>query len=397
MANNTTNQDSALEVLKTKLLEGGDMVSSEETGFEEAIGEIRTSLTEAQEKAEAGIEAGFERQKIETVEVGARRRTSQLEARRGFATNTALFKQLDEQTEKSIRDLELRKTEALASGQTELATQLANLQLKEIEFKTTQRQQVFTNLLSLAGLGFEEERVGFEKERLGFEAERLGFERETIEIAREELTLQERQVSIAEARQKQEERIVVSDIALKFGLEISESDTLDTMIAKAQPFASAQQKMDMEKQKAELANIKASTQKMLEEGTAMDETTLNILAEAANISTAVLGSVKNPEDQARIILRAEELNKARSFETKELEEIAQREYNSETPFNEALLVVRGDPRITNKDEAERVVREIYDRPEIEGSFWERLKEEFIEKTKKFETKSLQKRLEELRK
>ena len=60
-------------------------------------------------------------------------------------------------------------------------------------------------------------------------------------------------------------------------------------------------------------------------------------------------------------------------------------------------MVRGDPRITNKDEAERVVREIYDRPEIEGSFWERLKEEFIEKTKKFETKSLQKRLEELRK
>ncbi len=149
-------KDSALEALKTKLLEGGGFVSSEETGFEEAISEITTGLKEAQEKTEAGIEAGFERQRIEATDIGARRKTSQLEARRGFATNTALMRQLDEQTEKSIRDLDLRKQEALSSGQMELAENLADLQLKEIEFKTTQRQQIFTNLVSLAGLELQE-------------------------------------------------------------------------------------------------------------------------------------------------------------------------------------------------------------------------------------------------
>jgi len=380
MADNTTTKDSALEVLKTKLLEGGDMVSSEETGFEEAIAGIKTGLTEAQAKAEAGIEAGFERQRIEAVEVGAQRKTSELEARRGFATNTALFRQLDEQTEKSIRDLELRKTEALAIGQTELATNLANLQLKEIEFRTQQRQQAFTNLMSLASLEFEQERVGFEKER--------------VDIAREGLTLEERQVSIAEARQKQEERVAISNIALNFGLKIDENDTLDTMIAKAQPFASDQQKLNMEKQRAELANIKADTQKMLREGQGLDEKTLNLLAEAANINPLIVGEIEGYENQARVILKQQELNKPRVFEKSELQSLLQIEFNTGKSFQEAMAIIAGDARITNKDEAEAVARELYNRPKDERNIFEKLKEEV---TKTFGTESLIKQLEEARK
>jgi len=353
----------ALETLQTELLKPGGIVSSEDTEFETAVAGIKTGLEEGQEKRAAGIEAGFERQKIGVAEAGARKKTSALEARRGFATNTALLRQLDEETEKSIRDLDLRKTEALAAGEVETANQLAQIQLQEIQFRSKQRQQGFQNLMSLAGLEFQQEQIGFEAKRLGFEENR-------IDIAREGLTLQERQVGIAEAAQKQAERTAISEVALQYGLEITEGETLETIVQKAQPFASDQQKVALEKQRAEIANIKANTQKAIQDGTGLSDANLDIIAEAAIINSAVLGTLKNPQDVAKVINKMTALNKPRDFGENELLEIAQLNLNSDIPFNQALAELASDSQITNKDEAERILREVYNKP-VQDSIFEK--------------------------
>lgn len=151
MANNNKKiTDTFSAELSKKLMSNLDIVSSEPSGFEEEIGKAVSGIEEARRVTETGIGASFERQRIEAEQAGEQRLTSAEESRRGFATNTAILKNIEQDTEKSLRDLDLREQEALASGRTEVASQLANLKIQQLQFRQQSRQQVFSNLLGLA-------------------------------------------------------------------------------------------------------------------------------------------------------------------------------------------------------------------------------------------------------
>ncbi|RLJ03647.1 MAG: hypothetical protein DRP08_03355 [Candidatus Aenigmatarchaeota archaeon] len=144
--------------LKEKLMKDLDIVSSEPTELEKTIQTRIKGLEEAKEKRAKGIEARFERLATEVREEGERRLTAAREARRGFATNIAFFRQIEEATEKSLRDLELRKQEALAAGEVEIAQQISNLQIQELAFKYRAKQDLFENALAAINLDVAQER-----------------------------------------------------------------------------------------------------------------------------------------------------------------------------------------------------------------------------------------------
>ncbi len=153
MANNNKKiTDTFSAELSKKLMSNLDIVSSEPSGFEEEIGKAVSGIEEARRVTETGIGASFERQRIEAEQAGEQRLTGAREARRGFATNTAILEKIEKDTEKSLRDLDLREQEALATGRTETATQIANLKIARIQFQEQAKQQAFSNMLGLGGL-----------------------------------------------------------------------------------------------------------------------------------------------------------------------------------------------------------------------------------------------------
>lgn len=119
---------------------------------------IMGKYEERRKKAETAGEAGKKLIKsrygeaITTEEEeGQRRLTAEKEARRGFATNTALFRQLENEGKKRVGDLERRRDDALAVQDITTADRLDNLIAQEDESMTTARTNYMNSLFALSG------------------------------------------------------------------------------------------------------------------------------------------------------------------------------------------------------------------------------------------------------
>lgn len=77
--------------------------------------------------------------------------TSAEESRRGFATNTALFSQMQDTGQKRIRDLEKQRDDYLLQNDQNNADQINQLIIGEQQAITTARQNYFTNQFDLLG------------------------------------------------------------------------------------------------------------------------------------------------------------------------------------------------------------------------------------------------------
>jgi len=135
------------------------------------VGDYKAQRGLVQEAAGAGRELVKSKYgtEIEEAQTKAQQeKTSFLESRRGFATNTAALRQLEESGEKRVRQLKKDEAELLALGKIEEASALSDLYLREQESITSARQQHISNLFGLsaemrAERGFEtpeQERAG---------------------------------------------------------------------------------------------------------------------------------------------------------------------------------------------------------------------------------------------
>ena len=107
----------------------------------------RETATEQADKAARQLIEGRAGEAIEeeTTE-GQRRLTAEKEARRGFATNTAMFRQMEDTNRKRVRDLERKRDDALAVQDIVQAETLNDLILKEETALTDARTQFINNL-----------------------------------------------------------------------------------------------------------------------------------------------------------------------------------------------------------------------------------------------------------
>jgi len=135
--------------LQTSLLERAGLTSSADTPIETFLQKAEAGITTAQEKTSAVIESKFNREIDFQREQFEQTRTTKLESRRGFATAKVGLEQLDDRTQKSLRDLEQRKQELLLTGEALAASNIADLQFKALEFQQQAEQQTFSNLLGL--------------------------------------------------------------------------------------------------------------------------------------------------------------------------------------------------------------------------------------------------------
>jgi len=178
----TQNNSALLNKLIEKAFSDSDIVSSATTGTEQAINDAKASTIAAQEAGASKIESQFD-SKIEDIEEsGAKSMTSAREAQRGFGTNMAALKQLQDSTDKQVKDYEEMKQEALLSNNTQYASQLSSLQLQALEYKQEAQQQSFSNMMQIIGLGVQ---VQSEERAANQFTQNLTLQRDQIESSKQ--------------------------------------------------------------------------------------------------------------------------------------------------------------------------------------------------------------------
>ena len=238
----SNSNDAFIQQLQEKLLGQASLISSSTTNLESKIQEAITGTKAAGEASTMALESAANREIAFQKEQYSQQRTSYVEAQRGFAQNVAALNAIDERTEKSVRDLEQRKQELILQGKSETASKIADLQMKALEFRQQAEQQTFSNLMNMSQFA------------LNIQAE----ERAAQQFS-ETLNLQK-----AQFQYDQQSRI--TEIALQYGLTVGPGETLSSIAAKAQPYASAEQKARLsqiqEKAKNEEVNMMVDSELM---------------------------------------------------------------------------------------------------------------------------------------
>lgn len=167
---------------------------------EESTKTIGATFAERRKKAEEAAAAG--RQLIESQAAGAieeekvageRKLTSEMEARRGFATNTAVIRQLEDTTAKRVRDLQKIKTELLLSNKAAEAATYDNLIEKEQTAVTDARKNYVDTLFKVSEFETGQRKLTLEEERA--QREQKAFETPIQKAEREAKTKEQENIS----------------------------------------------------------------------------------------------------------------------------------------------------------------------------------------------------------
>jgi hypothetical protein len=127
-------------------------ISSSQSEVDQYINQAIETQNKFRESVRTAAEQQFNRESDYTLQKLDAERTALLESGRGNAQQYYVMQLLEKETEKSLRDLESRKLEAIASGDAKAYEVISNLQLKQLELRQNARQKYFENLVSMAGM-----------------------------------------------------------------------------------------------------------------------------------------------------------------------------------------------------------------------------------------------------
>jgi hypothetical protein len=318
----SSNLDSLFEQLLSS-----EAVTSSTTGIEERIGEAMKGTEDARLATEARIGSEFSREKdFATAQLNAGRE-SQLDSRRGFATNRQGLKLLEESNIKYINDLESRKQEALLSNDANAASQIASLQMNALEFEQNAKQQVYSNLLGLTGIAQQEQANQFSQAN----------QQSQLKIAQD----QENRLSGAQTFAEQS---ALSSIALQYGITTQQGDTLEDVINRAQPFANAQQKAQLAKLQADVrytnTQIAAATEGINDSN--VSDADVEMFAQAARFNPVMLSQIQNIDALGKVF------NRINALEKEDAEIITLAGLSEGETLSETQNAIDDNPNITNK-------------------------------------------------
>lgn len=300
--------------LQEKLLGQSDLISSENTNLENKINEAISSVREGAKASTGAVESAYNREKGYAQERGATQFTRALEEQRGFATNTAALRQIQEDTNKELKDLEQRKQELILQGQAAAAGQISQLQLQAVQFRQQAQQQVFSNLLGMSNFGLQIQ--------------------------------QQRQQEIQFNRQQSfQESSAISNVALTYGLDVRPGDTLQSITTRAMPFASKKQQLELAQMQANINKINAEIAQARQGS--FDGISTSAIAAAARSNPALLGALasKNPQQALQV---QGEIDKMEQVDVQQT--IAEADKNG-YGMNKTIEAIQNDPLIMNKGEA----------------------------------------------
>lgn len=257
--------------LQTKLLSQSDIISSENTNLEN---KINASIASRQKSADLGgqaIASSYDRQIADATQKSNNLIDATRESQRGFATNTAQLRQLTEDTQKQLKDLEQRKQELIMTGQAQAASDISQLQFQAIQFHQQAQQQVFSNLLGMANFGLQQQQAKQSAQQIQFQQQQA-----------------------------------LSEIAQKYGVQVNPGESFEDFSNRAIQHmgANSPAALEIAKIRADInqSNAAAAASRAQVAGKdALSQLNIETLGAAYNAGALDLNLLKTPEQMANVI------------------------------------------------------------------------------------------------
>lgn len=169
--------------LEKRLLGSAEGISSSSSEIEKAITGAITSQEKSRIAGESRINNDYKAEKDYLMGRNQDDITTFSQGRSGYATQMAALRNLTETTDKTMRDLEVRRQDALMTNDANAANQISTLQMKQLEFKQAKEQEFYNNIFQLTGLGLQQQSQDRAKQEF---ADKMTFDREQRTIDRQE-------------------------------------------------------------------------------------------------------------------------------------------------------------------------------------------------------------------
>jgi hypothetical protein len=203
--------DPLLKSLTDRVMGQADIVRSGTDRISDAFETAREEIIEGKESTKEATGLQFEALRDTAEDVSRTEQQAFTESRRGFATNTAVLRDLKDSAQKRIDDLTKMEQEAYAKGNAEAAEKLASLRLQEIEYTMDAEQQIYNNMIQEMTLGLQLKEGQRSEQRLQMERQQL---------------LQD------EVRIATEKRMFMAQISSQHGVSLEEGDTLESLLTR---------------------------------------------------------------------------------------------------------------------------------------------------------------------
>jgi len=159
-------QDQAIfSALQSSLLDSADLVSSSDSGIESAIKKSIAGVRDARDANASRIQNEAAQQAANIQRTGLIQQTDAVEGRRGFATQTAVLRNILNTTNQELKDLDTRKQDLLMQGEAEAASQISSLQLESLQQAQTAKQNAINNMINLSNSMFNFRRLQMDEEQ----------------------------------------------------------------------------------------------------------------------------------------------------------------------------------------------------------------------------------------
>ena len=149
MEGNNTINDSVMSNVEKALFASADLVSSGDSGLESAIQNSIQAVKQGQEASAGRINRTFNDLEQSAIKTGVSSTVNANESRRGFATQTAVLRNILDTTNEELKGLRTQREELLLAGEAEAASQISGLMVKQAEARQQAMQQSFSNMLQL--------------------------------------------------------------------------------------------------------------------------------------------------------------------------------------------------------------------------------------------------------
>lgn len=159
-------QDAAIvSALQSSMLDNADLVSSGDSGVESAINGAISNIRGSQQASANRIENQAADQSRNIQRSGLIAQTDAVEGRRGFATQTAVLRNIMNTTNQELKDLDTRKQDLLLQGESEAASQISSLQIRSLELAQTAKQNAVNNMIGLTNSMFNFRRLEMDQDQ----------------------------------------------------------------------------------------------------------------------------------------------------------------------------------------------------------------------------------------
>lgn len=313
--------DPVIAELRKSLLNESQRVSSASSGLESTISEAISNTRQAGASEATRIESAFGRQRTEGLRTGEQGVTAFAESRGGFATSLAGLRNLVHETDIYLKDLDQRKEEALMANNTNMLNSINGMILKGEEMKMEALQNTFNNLVQVTNTSIQSRQfeLGQAESTRQFDAS-LKQSEDQFDLTYE---LEGKKFQLQKDMQSTQERQVLANIGLEFGLEVTPGDNIDSMVNKAAATGQVSQRKALELQqlRSEInrANAQAAEAARGNQIRSLDNLTKDMFAEAYRKGNVdILKAIENPNELGDVLNRASKQNEVEINNVREL-------------------------------------------------------------------------------